>query len=97
MAQTARQIVTELHDEPHLAGRRITVRRLQALVEDAATPAPAVAEQFDLAVADVYAALHYYHTHPAEMAAAEHKRHTREKQAIQAGGRSLAELRDDDE
>jgi uncharacterized protein (DUF433 family) len=94
MAQTARRVVTEVHDEPHLEGRRVTVRRLQALVEEAGTPAATVAEQFDLAVADVYAALQYYHTHPEEMAAAATRQHKREAAARQGDATSLAELRE---
>jgi uncharacterized protein (DUF433 family) len=93
MAQAARRIVTELHDEPHLEGRRVTVRRLQGLVEAADTPVDVVAEQFELEVADVYAALQYYHTHPDEMAAAERRQREREANAKEAGGTSLAELR----
>lgn len=92
MAQTARRIVTELHDEPHLEGRRVTVRRLQSLVEGADKSAGTVAEQFDLAVADVYAALQYYHTHPDEMEKAERKQKKREQDARDSGAVSLAEL-----
>jgi uncharacterized protein (DUF433 family) len=95
MAQTARRIVTELHDEPHLEGRRVTVRRLQGLVEDAGRPAVDVADEFDLDVADVYAALQYYHTHPEEMERAEERRQSRERDARRAGAKSLAELRDE--
>lgn len=92
MAQAARRIVTELHDEPHLEGRRVTVRRLQGLVEGAGRPADEVAEQFDLSVADVYAALQYYHTHPEEMAAVEERRRDRENAAREAGAKTVAEL-----
>ena len=92
LAQTSRRIVTEVHDEPHLEGRRVTVRRLQALVEGAGKSAAEVADQFDLEVADVYAALQYFHTHPDEMAAAERKQREREADARQSGATSLAEL-----
>lgn len=95
MAQAARRIVTEVHDDPHLEGRRVTVRRIQGLVEEAGKPADEVAEQFDLAVADVYAALQYYHTHPEEMAAAEQRRRDREATARRSGAKSLEELSDD--
>ena len=95
MPQPARPIVTEVHDEPHVEGRRVTVRRIRALVEEAGKSATEVAEQFDLDVADVYAALKYYHTHPEEMAAAERKQREREAEARQAGGKSLAELREE--
>jgi uncharacterized protein (DUF433 family) len=92
MAQAARRIVTELHDEPHIEGRRVTVRRLQSLVEDADKSAATVAEQFDLTVADVYAALQYYHTHPDEMENAERKQTKREQEARDRDAVSLAEL-----
>jgi uncharacterized protein (DUF433 family) len=97
MAQTARSIVTELHDEPHLEGRRVTVQRLQSLVEDAGKPAAEVAEQFDLDVADVYAALQYYHTHPEEMEEARRKRQRREADARQSGAVALEELQQNHE
>ena len=92
MAQAARRIVTEVHDEPHVEGRRVTVRRLQGLVEEAGKSAAEVAEEFDLDVADVYAALQYYHTHPEEMERAETRRRVRERDARRAGATSLAEL-----
>lgn len=95
MAQAARRIVTEVHEEPHLAGRRVTVRRIQGLVEEAGESAHEVAERFDLAVADVYAALQYYHTHPEEMAAVERDVREREAAARNGGGMSLAELADE--
>ena len=93
MAQSARRVVTELHDEPHLEGRRVTVRRLQALVEERGDSAASVAADFGLDTADVYAALQYYHTHPDEMAAAERKRRERESQARDGGAKSVDELR----
>lgn len=93
MAQAARGIVTELHDEPHLEGRRVTVRRLRGLVEDAGRSAADVADEFDLEIADVYAALQYYHSHPEEMARVEKRRQSRERDARQAGAKSLAEIR----
>jgi uncharacterized protein (DUF433 family) len=95
MAQSARRVVTEIHDEPHLEGRRITVRRLQGLVEGAGRSLRSVAEEFDLDIADLYAALQYYHTHPEEMADAEKTRRERERTARQSGAKSLAELREE--
>lgn len=92
MAQAARRIVTELHDEPHLEGRRVTVRRIQGLVEGAGESAHEVADQFDLAVADVYGALQYYHTHPGKMAAAARAAKEREATARESGAKSVGEL-----
>lgn len=93
MAQATRRIVTEVHDEPHLEGRRVTVRRIQGLVEEAGEPADAVAKQFDLDIADVYAALQYYHTHRDEMDAVERTRRDREETARRSGAASISELR----
>lgn len=64
-----RRIAHDLLAEPHVAGRRISVRQLAALVEDRGDTPQAVADRFDLDVADVYYALAYYHDHPHEMAA----------------------------
>ena len=94
MTQSVRGIVTELHDEPHLEGRRVTVRRVQSLVEKAGKPAPEVAEDLNLNVADVYAALQYYHSHPEEIQEAERKQHQREADAKQSGAVTLTELKE---
>ena len=52
MAQHAGGITRELMDEPHVAGHRVSVRRIHALVEDRGLDARALA---------------YYHDHPGEM------------------------------
>lgn len=64
----------DLHDEPHLEGRRITVRFLKEQVEDRGLAPRTVADRHDLDVADVYRALTYYHDHPAEMREVERHR-----------------------
>lgn len=64
----------DLHDEPHLEGRRITVRFLKEQVEDRELAPRTVADRHDLDVADVYRALTYYHDHPAEMREVERQR-----------------------
>jgi uncharacterized protein (DUF433 family) len=66
--ETAR-IARELLSEPHVRGRRVSVRQLRALVEEAGEDPATVAERFDLEVADVYHALAYYHDRPGEMEA----------------------------
>lgn len=96
MAQSSVRIVTEVHDEPHIEGRRVTVRRIQGLVEGAGKSAEEVADQFDLDVATVYGTLQYYHSHPDEMAAVERQRADREAAAREAGAVSLSELNDDE-
>lgn len=62
-----RRVVRELMGEPHIAGRRISVRQVYALVEERGVNPETVADRFDLDVADVYHALAYYHDHPREM------------------------------
>jgi uncharacterized protein (DUF433 family) len=74
MSQVTRRIVRELHDEPHLEGRRITVQFIKAQVEERGLEPRTVADRHDIDVADVYRALTYYHDHPEEMRAVERQR-----------------------
>ena len=74
MSQVTRRIVRELHDEPHLEGRRVTVQFIKAQVEDRGLEPRTVADRHDVDVADVYRALTYYHDHPEEMRAVERQR-----------------------
>ena len=74
MSQVTRRIVQELHDEPHLEGRRITVQFIKTQVEDRSLEPRTVADRHEIDVADVYRALTYYHDHPEEMRAIEHQR-----------------------
>jgi len=74
MSQVTRRIVRELHDEPHLEGRRITVQFVKTQVEDRGLKPRTVADRHDVDVADVYRALTYYHDHPEEMRAVERQR-----------------------
>ena len=62
-----RRIARDLLSEPHIRGRRISVRQVYALVEDRDEDPEAVADRYDLDVSDVYHALAYYHDHPREM------------------------------
>jgi uncharacterized protein (DUF433 family) len=62
-----RRIACDIMSEPHIAGRRISVRQVYALVEEAGMSAETVGDRYDLDVADVYHALAYYHDHPREM------------------------------
>jgi len=63
----SRRIAHDLLGEPHVEGRRVSVRQIVALVEDRGESPAAIADRFDLDVADVYHALAYYHDHPGEM------------------------------
>ena len=74
MSQVTRRVVRELHDEPHLEGRRITVQFVKTQVEDRGLEPRTVADRHDIDVADVYRALTYYHDHPEEMRAVERQR-----------------------
>ncbi len=69
-----RRIAHELLSEPHIRGRRISVRQVYALIEERGEDPEAVADRYDLDVADVYHALAYYHDHPREMRAVETER-----------------------
>ena len=62
-----RRIAHDLLSEPHIRGRRISVRQVYALVEERGEDPEAVADRYDLDVAGVYHALAYYHDHPREM------------------------------
>ncbi len=72
----SRRIAHDLMEEPHIAGRRISVRQVYALVETRGVDPETVADRFDLDVADVYHALAYYHDHPREMTEVESERET---------------------
>jgi len=74
MAQTAKRIVREVHDEPHIEGERVSVRHIYAQVHERGLRPETVADRLDLDIADVYRALAYYHEHPEEMAEVERKR-----------------------
>jgi uncharacterized protein (DUF433 family) len=70
----SQRIAQELLDEPHITGRRISVRQVYALVEKRDIDPETVADRYDLDVADVYHALAYYHDHPREMSDIETER-----------------------
>lgn len=67
---------SEIHNEPHIEGSRITVRDVHARVERRGLSPERVAERYNLDIADVYEALAYYHSNPEEMRQVE-KRHER--------------------
>ena len=74
MPQQSASIVQEVHDEPHIAGSRITVRHVYERVHGRGLRPETVAERHNLDIADVYHALAYYHEHPEEMRAVERRR-----------------------
>ena len=81
----SRRIAHDLLSEPHISGRRVSVRQVRALVEERGEDPEAVADRFDLDIADVYHALAYYHDHPAEMREVERER----TEAIEATRESI--------
>jgi uncharacterized protein (DUF433 family) len=66
-ASSAERITTDLMQEPHISGRRISVLHVYDWVEGRGLDPQTVADRFDLDIAEVYAALTYYHDNPAEM------------------------------
>lgn len=74
MPQQSARIVQEVHDEPHIAGSRITVRHVYERVHGRGLRPETVAERHNLDIADVYHALAYYHEHPEEMRAVDRRR-----------------------
>jgi uncharacterized protein (DUF433 family) len=65
---------SEIHDEPHIRDRRVTVSHIHALVKGRGLNAQTVADRFDLTASDIYHSLAYYHDHPEEMRAVEERR-----------------------
>lgn len=78
MSKTEYRIVSgedsEIHDEPHIEGRRLTVRTIHARVDGRGLSPQTVAEQHAVDIAEVYQALAYYHDNPEEMADVERRR-----------------------
>ena len=78
MATQKRWIVSgedsSVHDEPHVEGRRITVRSIHEWIENGDLDPETVADRYDLDIAAVYRALAYYHEHPEEMRRVERER-----------------------
>lgn len=81
--------------EPHIRGRRITVRHVHELVEGVGLSAREVADRHELDVADVYRALAYYHENRDEMRTLAEREREQEERARADGARTLAELADD--
>jgi len=63
-----------LGGKPRIAGTRIGVYFVRERVEGRGLDPQTVADRHNLDVADVYAALAYFHNHPDEMAAIERDR-----------------------
>ncbi len=74
---------SDIHDEPHIAGSRVTVRSVHERIEEGDLDPETFADRHNLDLADVYRALAYYHDHPAVMRRVERQR----QQAIDAGRR----------
>jgi len=74
MATQTAGVASELLEEPHVEGRRVSVLQLRDRVEVVGETPQAVAEAYALDVAAVYQALAYYHTHEAELEAVRDRR-----------------------
>lgn len=74
MSQQTARIVQNLLEEPHIQGRRIPVLTIVERVEGRGLDPQTVADRHDLDVADVYAALLYYHERPREFEALRRER-----------------------
>lgn len=86
MAQDgAARIVRDQMDEPHIRGRRVSVRHVHEQVEERDLSPQTVADRLGLDVADVYRALAYYHDHPDEMHAIEQRREQRIEESRERG------------
>lgn len=72
---------SEIHDEPHIEGSRITVRDVYARSEQRRIAPERVAERYNMDIAAVYEALAYYHSNPEEMARVEERHRTAAKHA----------------
>ncbi len=72
---------SEIHTEPHIRGSRLTVRFVHELVEEENVKPERVAEKYNVDIADVYEALAYYHSNPAEMREVEYHHQEAVKEA----------------
>ena len=68
---------SEVHDEPHIAGTRVTVRCVHERVERDGLRPETLADRLGISRAQVYNALAYYHENPREMKAVEEQRRER--------------------
>jgi uncharacterized protein (DUF433 family) len=80
---------SEIHNEPHIEGSRITVRDVSVRVETRGIRPERVAERYNLDIADVYEALAYYHNNPEEMQRVEERHEQAGKEAKQRSSLSL--------
>lgn len=97
MEQRPTRIVRDaetLDGEPRIEGRRISVRQIAEWVEESDRTARTVADCHNLDIADVYAALAYYHSHAEEMDTVDRHLREREQAARAEGAVSLSERRD---
>jgi uncharacterized protein (DUF433 family) len=76
---------SDIHNEPHIEGSRITVRDVSVRVEDRGDDPERVVDRYNLDIADVYEALAYYHANPEEMARVENRH---EQAVVEAKRRS---------
>ena len=70
-------IITDevLGGEPRIEGTRVGVRHVVTMVLDGGRTAAYVADQLDIFLAQIHAALAYYYANPEEVCAAERANH----------------------
>jgi uncharacterized protein (DUF433 family) len=85
MAVTKHRVVSgdesDIHDEPHIEGSRVTVLHVHERVEGRGLRPETVADRLNLDIADVYDALAYYHRNPAEMRTVRERHETVERES----------------
>ena len=79
--------------EPVVEGTRVRVATLHRAVEGDSLDPETVATRYDVSKADVYRALAYYYDNPEEMAKQERIRQDLKQQALDAGAKTLPDLR----
>jgi uncharacterized protein (DUF433 family) len=98
MSTLATGIVSDsdvMDGEPVIEGTRVRVTTLYHAVEGSGLDPDVVAEKFGLTKADVHRALAYYYDNPEEIARHERIRRELKQQSLDAGAKTLADLREE--
>lgn len=100
MSQRSTRIVRDTDvcgGKPTIEGRRITVSRIHALVEERDLPPEEAAQKFDLDVRDIEAALEYYDANPDVIEEVDARRTSIERRAEKEGMKDIDDYRPTDE
>lgn len=96
MAALATGIVSDpdiMDGEPVIEGTRVRVVTLYRATEETDLKPAAVAERYDVSVADVHRAIAYYYDNPEEMTRQEQRRQNFKEQTLNSGATTLGDLR----